>query len=258
MLEPPLPFGSAAARIYYALIKGLIERGHRVTAFATCSRPEEVAKAESMFPSPAYDLRCFPHPTRSGLRAKWQTLRRPYSYMFANSLRTALARELEAGYDILHLEQLLSGWLALDMIERSLVSVHYLSSIDLRDARPGSLSARTHRLMMLRTERRLLNRFRFFRAVSSRIAEGIRQANGSADATPVTVGFDTSLYRYIPADHRGGAPIVTLIGSMNWQPTYTAAIRMLTRLYPRIKHQVPDSRFRIVGWGARHALRDRR
>ena len=42
MIEPPLPFGNAAARWYYVLLRGLVARGHRVTAFAACSKPGEI------------------------------------------------------------------------------------------------------------------------------------------------------------------------------------------------------------------------
>ena len=52
MIEPPLPFGNAAARWFYVLLRGLVERGHNVTAFATCSKPEEMARAlETISPS---------------------------------------------------------------------------------------------------------------------------------------------------------------------------------------------------------------
>src|SRR5205085_8011846 len=89
MIEPPLPFGNAAARWYYVLLKGLVERGHRVTALAACGRSDEAEAAQALFPAPAYDLRCFPFPRRAGAAAKLQTLRRPYSYPFAAPLRAA-------------------------------------------------------------------------------------------------------------------------------------------------------------------------
>ena len=92
MLEPPLPFGSAAGRVYYALMKGLVERGHNVTAFATCSKPEEVATARTIWPESSYDLRCYPHPKRSGLLSRVDSLRNPFSYMVAEDLRRDLAQ----------------------------------------------------------------------------------------------------------------------------------------------------------------------
>src|SRR4051812_11282598 len=70
--EPPLPFGGAAARWYYVLLKGLVERGHRVTAFATYAHPVEADDARQLFPSGTYDLRLYPHPIRRGWSAKIQ------------------------------------------------------------------------------------------------------------------------------------------------------------------------------------------
>ena len=94
LIEPPLPFGNAAARWFYVLLKGLVGRGHRVTAFAACSKPREIDDARRLFPAPAYDLRLYPFPERGGPRAKWDTLRRPYSYMFGPDIRRDLEAEL--------------------------------------------------------------------------------------------------------------------------------------------------------------------
>src|SRR3982751_6629935 len=66
MIEPPLPFGNAAARWFYVLLKGLVERGHHVTALAACSKPAEMEQARGLFPAPGYDLRLFPFPSREG------------------------------------------------------------------------------------------------------------------------------------------------------------------------------------------------
>jgi hypothetical protein len=129
MVEPPLPFASAPSRWYYVLLKGLVERGHRVTAFATCAKVQEIEQAAQLFPPDKYDLRCFAHPQRSGLAAKVESARRPYSYMFSPEMRAAVERELGQGFDVLHLEQLWCGWLGLDHADRSLVNVHHLVSI---------------------------------------------------------------------------------------------------------------------------------
>src|SRR4051812_15216617 len=92
MVEPPLPFGNAAARWFYVLMKGLVDRGHRVRAFASCAKPGEAEAARKLFPSPQFDLRIYPNPLRKGLRSKLNTLRRPYSYMFSPELE----RDLES------------------------------------------------------------------------------------------------------------------------------------------------------------------
>src|SRR5438105_13004030 len=89
MVEPPFPFGHALGRWFHVLLKGLVERGHRVTALATCSNPKEMAAARDLFPAPAYDLRMFRFPASRGIRAKWNPLRRPYSYAFGLDFLTA-------------------------------------------------------------------------------------------------------------------------------------------------------------------------
>src|SRR5216683_4242703 len=91
--EAPLPFGHAVGRWYWVLLRGLVERGHRVTVFATCDKPKDVAQAKSLFPAPQYDLRLYPFPERYSVWGKWQTFRRPYSYMIHPKLRRDLQIE---------------------------------------------------------------------------------------------------------------------------------------------------------------------
>src|SRR5947209_7348200 len=158
MIEPTLPFGNAAARWYYVLLKGLVERGHEVTAFAACSKAREIGEARALFPAPDYDLRLYPIPEGGGLASKWRTLRRPYSYMFSPELRRDLDAELAQGYD------------------------------------------------------------------------------------------------FIPDDRRSRAPRLCLVGNMGWYPGYSAAVRLLTRLWPEIRRRAPEATLQIIGWSARSAL----
>jgi len=254
MIEPPLPFGNAAARWFYVLLKGLVERGHQVTAFAACSKSEEITQARELFPAPAFDLRLYPFPVRSGWRSKWETLRRPYSYMFGLELRQDLDRRLAEGFDVLHLEQLWSGWLGLSHLDRTVVSVHYLAQIDLSERRPDTAFETFDQGLLLRTERRLVRKHRYFRTVSSRLEPWIREWNPAAEVSTVPLGLDSTLYPFIPDDRRSKTPTVTLIGSMGWAPSYSAALRLLTRLWPEIKQRVPEAKLEIVGWSAREKL----
>src|SRR5258708_7811621 len=244
MVEPPLPFGNAAARWYYVLLKGLVERGHRVTAFATCSKPADIEEAKQLFPAPAYDLRCYPHPHRGGLGAKWETLRRPYSYMFSPQFKNDLEAELARGFDVLHLEQLWSGWMGLSHADRALVNVHYLPSMDLaREER----SAGTH--LALRAERTLLRRFSRISTLTLRLAEAVHRANSRAVVTVVPLGMDASLYTFQLPDAKRSAT-VSLIGSFDWLPTLNAGIRILTRLWPAIHAACHGTRLQLVGRNA--------
>jgi glycosyltransferase involved in cell wall biosynthesis len=255
LIEPPLPFGNAAARWFYVLLRGLVQRGHRVTAFAACSKPEEIAKAAALFPAPDYDLRCYLFPARAGLRAKLETLRRPYSYMFSRQMRRDMEDELSLGYDVLHIEQLWAAWLGLRHRDRALVNVHHLIGIDLESVRPPTWKSRLDQGFMIATERRLLRRLRFFRCCSPRLAPEIRRVNSAAQITTVPVGLPLDHYPYIADAQRTQAPVVSVIGSMGWYPTYSAAERLLVRLWPEIKRRLPSATVQIVGWSARAALR---
>ena len=254
MIEPPLPFGNAAARWFYVLLKGLVGRGHDVTAFAACAKPGDVAAARELFPSPAFDLRPYPIVPDRGLSGKWRTLRKPFSYMFSSELKRDLDATLAEGFDVLHLEQLWSGWLGLRHVEKSLINVHYLLEIDLGLERPNRFGAWKDRVLGLAAERRMARAYPHIRACTPRLEAALRRMNPRAEVTTVPFGIDSSLYPFIPDERRGTEPTLSLIGSMNWGPSRSAAERLLTRLWPEIKKQVPAARLQIVGWQARSAL----
>jgi glycosyltransferase involved in cell wall biosynthesis len=253
MLEPPLPFGNAAARWYYVLLRGLVDRGYRVTAFAACSKPEQIDEARRLFPAPQYDLRLYPFP-RPSLARKLRNLLRPYGYMFGPEIERDLKAELAKGFDLLHLEQLWSGWLAIKHADKALVNIHFLAALDLPTLRPKSIRQAFDIGRQLAAERWMLRRFRRFRALSEPLAVELRRLNPSASVEVVPLGIDTSLYDFIPDDQRPGEPIISLIGSMNWYPGFSAAKRLLERLWPEIKRRCPAARARIIGWAARSAL----
>jgi glycosyltransferase involved in cell wall biosynthesis len=254
MIEPPLPFGNAAGRGFYVLLRGLVERGHEVVALATCSKPEEIDRCRALFPAPRYDLRLFPEHRRGGLAGKLATFRRPYSYMFSPEFVASLRAELARGYDVLHLEQLWAGWLAEGHEDRALVSVHFLPSIDLSERPDASRGQRRERRLMARAEGTLLRRLRHFRACTPRLVEPILAANPRADVHVLPFGIDLELYPFIEASRRAEPATQSLNGSMNWYPSYSAGVRLLTRLWPEIRRRVPEARLRIVGWSARSAL----
>lgn len=254
MIEPPLPFGNATARWYYVLLKELVARGHRVTAYAACSKPEEIAKTRELFPMPAYDLRLYSFPARSGLLSKLESLGKPYSYMFSRELKADLERELATGFDIMHLEQLSCVWLAREHGDRGIVNVHYLAIIDLADLSPSALLGRFHRWLLMRTERRLIRDFKHFLTNSPRLVPLMLCINPSATIDTVPIGIDIDRYPFILDSQRTNEPILSVIGSMNWHPSRSAAVRLLRQLWPEIKRRVPAARVQIVGWSARSSL----
>jgi polysaccharide biosynthesis protein PslH len=253
MPEVPLPFGHASARWYYVLLKGLVDRGHDVVAFASASDPEQIACARRIFPQSHYDLRCHPHPHRSGLRAKWETLQQPFAYNFGPDLRADLRRELDKGFDLLHLEQIWSGWLIpTEHRAKSLLVVHNLYTLD----QPPGSPFDWHSLLLKNGEHRVLARCPNIMAHTPRVAAAVRERAPRAATTVVPLALDAGLYRFVPAQSRTGQPLVLLVGSMNWYPSYSAAVRLLSRLWPRIKARVPQAKLQVVGWDARKALRN--
>lgn len=254
LLEPPLPFGNAAARWYYVLLRGLVQRGHSVTALAACSQAQEIAQARQLFPSDSFDLRCFAFPQRSSATAKIETILQPHSYMFSAAMRADLARTLQAGYDILHLEQLWTGWLGGKDRDRALLNVHYSFAIDLKQSPPSSRREWLQRLRARQAERRLLRQYSVISALTPRLADWVRRQNPHAEVHVVPLGIDLSLYPFQPRREQAGVPVLGLIGSFNWEPSRSAGERLITRLWPAIRRQIPDARLQIVGRRARHAF----
>lgn len=255
--EPPLPFGHAATRWSYVLLKGLAERGHRVTAFTASSKLRAIEEAKALFPWPDYDLRCYPHPKRGGLHAKWETLRRPYSYMFSGFMRRDLGAELARGFDVLHLEETWAGWLGNGKKARNvLLNCHNLYDIDQSAQSARGLRDRLRRMLQRRTERLLLRSYAMLVTLTPRLKDAVRAIAPNASIHVVPIGLDLALYPFVPPERRPSEPVIGMIGSMDWYPSRSAAVRLLTRLWPAIKQRVPEAKIQIVGWEARAALKD--
>ncbi len=256
MIEPPLPFGNAAARWFYVLLKGLVERGHKVTVFAACSNPEDISKAKSLFSEPEYDLRCYEFAKQTGIAGKIKTLVQPYSYMFSASFKQDLAVELSKSFDILHLEQLWCGWLGEKYAFKSLLNVHHLIWIDQQFIQPTTIQQAIGRYLAVSTERRLLRQYQYIRSCSPRLSPEISSENPRAKIINIPVGIDLSQYEFIPDAQRSRAKIISVIGSMGWYPSFSAAKRLITQLWTSIKQQVPEAKLQIVGWSARATLQE--
>ncbi len=251
---PPLPFGSAAGRWFYVLLKGLVECGHHVTAFIVCNESEEIDQVQKLFPKSDYDVRCYLVTKNKGIIGKIQTLYRPYSYIFSSELQQNLEIELSQPYDILHCEVLWSGWLGLKHKEKAVINVHYLFSLDGTFENANSLEIQLRRLSTYWAERKLLRAFPKIIALSERLAKHIHLINPEAKLFIVPLGIDVSLYPFTEDKPINEKPIVGLIGGFNWTPSYSAAERLITRLWPEIKRHVPNARLQIVGRSAQDAL----
>ncbi|MBD1847253.1 glycosyltransferase family 4 protein [Cyanobacteria bacterium FACHB-63] len=246
--SPPIPFGKPDSHWYYVLLKGLVGRGHQVSAFVACTTPEEVEQTQALFPDS--DLQCYLFRPPQGLRGKWQSFHRPHSYMFDSAFRQALSKRLAEPYDVLHLEQLWSGWLGLGKPEKTVVTVHYLFSED-RAFESADWLTQIHRWRTYGAEQYLLKSLPRFITLSDRLADRIHQVHPDATTHTIPLGFDLSHSPFHEDRPQQSQPIVGLIGNFRWKPTYSAAERLLTRLWAEIKAQVPNARLQIVGRAAK-------
>jgi polysaccharide biosynthesis protein PslH len=247
--EPPDPFGNAAGRWYYVLAKGLSDRGHRVRWLSSFNDGRSAQRARVMLAGCDIDLRLYPRQRRSWLHQKVATIRRPYGHFISGDFARDMETEKRRGYDVLHLEQTAAGWLGLGA-SRALLSVHWLATDLAADGR----SVRSHmsKLLLTHVEQRIIPQYEHVRLLTERDAAAVRPLHPSGRLSVAPLAIDPSLYAVQTSD--ATTPIVGLIGSLNWSPTYAAAVRLLTVIWPRIKSTVPSARLIVAGWNARRVL----
>ena len=112
----PLPFGETAARGLYALLAGLLARGIQVACLVVTEEDaarvrEARQRLAEMAGGNQLELAVFAPTVRPAWRRKLRSLRRPFSEtLHADGFAAALARQTERDYDVLHLDQLWTGW----------------------------------------------------------------------------------------------------------------------------------------------------
>lgn len=255
MIEPPLPFGNAASRWYYVLLKTLTQRGHRVKCFCACSNPDDISKTKEFFPDSKYDINYYLFPQKRGFFSKFKTILHPQSFQFSRELKNGIKQAMKEDVDILHVEQLWAGWVALKYANKALINLHYLLSIDLSLVKPETLKQKVHHALIFRTEKKMVRSFPTLRSCSPRLVPILQRWNPNAFISTVPFGLDMKLYDFIPDEERSDQKTISLIGNMNWHPSQSAAYRLLDKLWPKIHKAVPDARLQIVGWSARSVLK---
>ena len=183
----------------------------------------------------------------TALRRKWRNLVRPRSEMLQDSALTGLLqRELAKGYDVLHLEQMSTGWLGLG-VPRALLNVHFFDVIDW--AEKENMGIRDYKALWQarRATRHLLLEIQNVRLLTPRLKAMAESINPNGHFWVVPFALDTALYDMQPP---APEPVVGLIGSMHWEPSRTAAERLITRIWPLVKQGFPKAKLYIAGWNA--------
>jgi polysaccharide biosynthesis protein PslH len=255
--QAPLPDGTAAGRWCYSLIRGLVRRGHSVTALAACRDRAESEAANDLFSGWGFQLSCYPAPLRNPLASKIEALRRPFSYLFSKEMIARYRTESTRDYDVFHIDGTFGGYLITPSPDsRTVLHVQNLYCVDWPEDCCGNGQERIRRLLAVRAERKLIRCCRSVIAVTPQLARQVSLMNSGASVHFVPLALDPDQYVFIPKEKRPSRPVVSLIGSMDWFPSRSAAERLLRRLWPEIKRQRPDARLEITGRNARWALSD--
>ena len=247
----PHPFGNTDARWFHVLLSELLARDCEVSAIVASEESDErIAEAKQWVARLKGDLTVHWHKLRVdsfGLRRKWQNLVRPRSEMLQDATLIALlGRALERDYDILHLEQMSTGWLGLGL-PRALLNVHYFDAIDRGDRPNMSLGERKALWQAKRATIQLLRGMQNVRLLTPRLKEFAESINPRGRYWVVPFALDASLYALQPLAQE---PVVGLIGSMHWEPSRSAAERLITRIWPLVKGQMPEAKLLVAGWNA--------
>ena len=99
---------------------------------------------------------------------------------------------------------------------------------------------------MLRYEQSEVRRFHHVIAVSESDRALMTQWVDEDRVTVVPTGVDLAAYRPDPKAAEPG-PLITFVGAMDWEPNADGVDYFCGEIWPAVKAEVPDARFRIVG-----------
>jgi glycosyltransferase involved in cell wall biosynthesis len=157
----------------------------------------------------------------------------------------ARVRELALNADLLHLDQLHSGWCDLGTGIPAVVHVHHLIRLDRRF--PPPWRRELFSFSMLRASERLIAlRHRYLVASSSVVAAKLKALSLGRDVRVAPLSLEPSHYGQARLD---GPPIAGLIGTATWAPTRAAIDRLVARVWPLVRREIPDAKLRIAGRG---------
>jgi glycosyltransferase involved in cell wall biosynthesis len=114
---------------------------------------------------------------------------------------------------------------------------------------PKKMMYRMEFRKMLRYERAAVRKFQHVIAVSENDRSLMTQWVDGDRVTVVPTGVDLAQYRPDPAatDANASAPLITFVGAMDWKPNVDGVEYFCGEVWPSIKAEVPQARFRIVG-----------
>jgi len=107
---------------------------------------------------------------------------------------------------------------------------------------------------MLRYERAAVSKFQHVIAVSENDRSLMMHWVDADRVSVIPTGVDLAEYRPDPeapdpaaSDSNASSPLITFVGAMDWEPNVDAIEYFCGEIWPSIKAEVPQARFRIVG-----------
>ena len=131
-----------------------------------------------------------------------------------------------------------TGWLGVD-VPRALLNVHYFDVIDWAEKAEKKDMTSSDRWALLANAVAPLvvccTGLPNIRLLTPRLKEMAESINPDGRYWVVPFALDPALY---PLQEPVQDPVVGMIGSMHWEPSRSAAERLITRIWPLVKHGI--------------------
>ena len=238
--EPPYLEGGAAGRCSAGLLKGL-HADERIELSAVAAR---LSGAVSETPPPNLPVEIVPVPRQDRRQAWADFVRRPLGYLSRGEFGERV-RQLAADADVLYLDQTQTAWCDLGTDVPSVVHLHYLGLLD-QPRIPRHPRTLAVRFGVAAAQRYAWQRHKFLVANSATVASELLGWVPRADVTVVPLVLDPEHY---PPALDGGDPVAGFIGTASWPMTAGAARRLVERVWPRVRREVPEARLLVAGRG---------
>jgi glycosyltransferase involved in cell wall biosynthesis len=243
--QPPLYEGGAPGRCSVALLRGL--RAHGIDVFALSARrplaPHERFLVNGTAPPADLPVELLDVPVQErSWSARVEMIVRPNGYL-SRGVFGARVQDLAHEADLLHLEQLHSGWCDLGTSVPALVHVHHLLRLD-SDFPPPWRREFLGFTTLRASERLIALRHRYLVASSSVVAAKLKQLSLGREVVVAPLSLEPSRYEQAPLD---GPPVAGVIGTATWPPTRAAIERLVATVWPLVRREMPEARLRIAG-----------
>lgn len=232
------------------MLKALDTLGHFVTVLAI----DEGNRADTTayFEGTRVRLKLFNSPgSRPLVERKIRSIWRSGWEISASAFGHAARKEADSGYDAVLAEDICTAR-TLEGRVPLVLSLLCLRHIDMRAVAAGNTwKSRLRVAQVRRAECAAISRASHVRVLSKNLEKLTRALVPRAATSVIPLCIDTALYEpVIPPV----TPTIGVIGSMHWEPSREAAIRLITHIAPRLRSTMSDIRFLVAGWGAQRFL----